>query len=137
MRGGGGEGCGLSQPPVRQSQPHLTAPTERTPSRESARNGHSVVVTMIGGVSFFGVLTRRPLREIQPPFRACVSTPDATFDLLHSDKLWHSLRSHPCWRLFQLSGSLGQSRISDSPRRAHPCRWIRRSRDFSQELPAQ
>ncbi|HEV3211519.1 MAG TPA: hypothetical protein VGY91_14780 [Chthoniobacterales bacterium] len=49
MIGGGVEGCGPSQQPVRQSQPHLTAPTERTPSRESISNGHSVVATMIGG----------------------------------------------------------------------------------------
>src|SRR5262249_7200912 len=79
------------------------------------------------------VATRRPLPEIRPPSQAYVSTSDATFDLPHSDKLWRSLRPHPCWRPFRLSGSLLQSRISDSPRRARPYRWTRRLRDILQD----
>jgi hypothetical protein len=34
---------------VRRYQHHLTAPTERTPSRASASNGHGFVATMIEG----------------------------------------------------------------------------------------
>src|SRR6266481_5831484 len=36
------EGCGPSQPLPAANQHHFTAPTERTPSRESAINGPSV-----------------------------------------------------------------------------------------------
>jgi hypothetical protein len=41
MIGGSLEGCGPSQPLPAVNQHHFTAPTERTPSRESASNGHS------------------------------------------------------------------------------------------------
>src|SRR6478672_8418407 len=46
---GGLEGCGPSQPWPAVNQHHFTAPTERTPSRESASNGHALVARMIGG----------------------------------------------------------------------------------------
>jgi hypothetical protein len=39
MIGGGLEGCGPSQPWPAVNWHHCTAPTERTPSRESAGNG--------------------------------------------------------------------------------------------------
>src|SRR6266436_5821087 len=42
MIDGGLEGCGPSQPWPAVNQHHFTAPTERTPSRESASNGPSV-----------------------------------------------------------------------------------------------
>jgi hypothetical protein len=37
----GMEGCGPSQPLPAVNQHHFAVPTERTPSRESAGNGHS------------------------------------------------------------------------------------------------
>jgi hypothetical protein len=43
------EGYGPSEPLPAVNQHPLTAPTERTPSRGSAGNGHRVVATMIGG----------------------------------------------------------------------------------------
>jgi hypothetical protein len=49
MIGGGLEGCGPSQPLLAVNRHHIAAPTERTPSRESAGNVHPVVATMIGG----------------------------------------------------------------------------------------
>ena len=48
------EGCGPSQPLVAVNQHHFAAPTERTPSRESASNGHPVVATMIGDLEGCG-----------------------------------------------------------------------------------
>jgi len=42
MIGGGLEGCGPSQPLPAVNQHRFTAPTERTPSRETAGNGPSV-----------------------------------------------------------------------------------------------
>ena len=49
----GAKGCSkqISEPPAvgRRPQHHFTAPTERTPSRGPAGNGHPLVATMIGG----------------------------------------------------------------------------------------
>jgi hypothetical protein len=41
--------CGPSQPLLAVNQRHFTAPTERTPSRESASDGLPFVATMIDG----------------------------------------------------------------------------------------
>ena len=41
------EGCGLSRPLPTLNQHRFTAPTERTPSRRSASNGHLFVTTII------------------------------------------------------------------------------------------
>src|SRR4029077_13443871 len=48
MLGGGLEGCGPSQPWPAVNQHPFTAPTERTPSRESASDGLPLVATTIG-----------------------------------------------------------------------------------------
>src|SRR4029077_17427288 len=63
MTGEGREGCGPSQPLPAVNRHHFTAPTERTPSRESASNGDSLVATMIG-VGLEGCGPSQPLPAV-------------------------------------------------------------------------
>ncbi len=49
------EGCGPLAAAVRRYQQRFTAPTERTPSRGSARNAHPIAATIIsGGLEGYG-----------------------------------------------------------------------------------
>jgi hypothetical protein len=72
MTGGGLEGCGPSQPPVRRNQHHFTVPTERAPSSESAGNGRWLAATMttargpslpISASGLLGVSARSPCEK--------------------------------------------------------------------------
>jgi hypothetical protein len=65
----GAKGCSkqISEPPAvgRRPQHHFTAPTERTPSRGPASNGHPLVATMIGG-GLEGYGPSQPLPAVNP-----------------------------------------------------------------------